>query len=219
MNKYLRTALFGFGFLFSSLQLISCSTPYQRQTSSLPVNIDPSNTLADIGIVVISAEDEKQIREGSGFNISSRFVLTAYHVAGNAKTIRINGVEAILVDCSPGDDWAILEVPNQKTKGKIYKLAEAVLGEPAWGAGYIRPLFKSIEVMTHGYVTSTNAEGKVLYNGGLQSGLSGGPLINSNGEAIGIACDILPIETMFPNTTMGRYTHTKFAKRWMNSRS
>jgi len=142
---------------------------------------------------------------GSGFLISSDgYIVTNDHVAGNAKEITVtmtNGekYKAELVGSDPVSDVALLKI-----SGKSFPFLhlgnsdDVIIGEWAIAFGNPFGLFdvNNRPTVTVGVVSATGMnlqeqEGRV-YKGMIQtdaainSGNSGGPLVNADGEVIGV---------------------------------
>jgi len=142
---------------------------------------------------------------GSGFIISSDgYVLTNDHVAGNANKITVTMTsgekyEAELVGSDPVSDIALLKINGTNLPSlKLGNSDDVIIGEWAIAFGNPFGLFDISEkpTVTVGVVSATNVnlqaqEGRV-YRGMIQtdaainSGNSGGPLMNSLGEVIGV---------------------------------
>jgi serine protease Do len=142
---------------------------------------------------------------GSGFLISSDgYILTNDHVAGNAKEITVTMTsgekyEAELIGNDPVSDVALLKIKGSGLPHlTLGDSDEVIIGE--WVIAFGNPfgLFDISEkpTVTVGVVSATNMnlraqEGRV-YRGMIQtdasinSGNSGGPLVNSLGEVIGV---------------------------------
>jgi serine protease Do len=142
---------------------------------------------------------------GSGFLISADgYLLTNDHVAGNAKEITVtmtNGekYEAELVGSDPVSDVALLKIDGKSLPYLgLGNSNDVIVGE--WVIAFGNPfgLFDASQkpTVTVGVVSATNVnlraqEGRV-YRGMIQtdaainSGNSGGPLVNGAGEVIGV---------------------------------
>jgi serine protease Do len=147
---------------------------------------------------------------GSGFLISSDgYVLTNDHVAGNAKEITVtmtNGekYKAELVGTDMVSDISVLKIDAKNLPSlKLGNSDDVIIGEWVLALGNPFGLFEVNDkpTVTVGVVSATNMrlndqEGRV-YRGMIQtdaainSGNSGGPLINSVGEVIGVNASIL----------------------------
>ena len=142
---------------------------------------------------------------GSGFIISSEgYVLTNDHVAGNAKEIIVtmtNGQKysAELIGTDMVSDVALLKIKGSNfPMVKLGNSDDVMIGE--WAVAFGNPfgLFENIDkpIVTVGVVSAKgmnlNIDNNRSYRGLIQtdavinSGNSGGPLVNSAGEVIGI---------------------------------
>lgn len=147
---------------------------------------------------------------GSGFAISDSVCVTAYHVLeGETKPFYVNRHPAKLVYVNPTLDFALFEVPNHSLK--ILNMGMAEVGTRADAVGWINmPDNSSICIMTRGYVSGrSKALGLISFDGGLQAGMSGGPLLNAKSELIGMNQHIITMSIngapglYSPNPTMG----------------
>jgi serine protease Do len=142
---------------------------------------------------------------GSGFIISpDGYILTNDHVAGNAKEITITltskeKYKAILVGTDLVSDIALLKIEGKNLPYlKLGNSDDVLIGEWAIAMGNPFGLFEISDkpTVTVGVVSATgmnlNAEEGRYYRGMIQtdaainSGNSGGPLLNSAGEVIGV---------------------------------
>ena len=142
---------------------------------------------------------------GSGFIISSEgYILTNDHVAGNAKEIIVtmtNGEKypAELVGTDMVSDVALLKIQGKNLPSvKLGNSDDVLIGE--WVVAFGNPfgLFENIDkpIVTVGVVSAKgmnlNVDDNRSYRGLIQTdavinaGNSGGPLVNSAGEVIGI---------------------------------
>ncbi len=148
----------------------------------------------------------QQIQElGSGFIISpDGYVVTNDHVAGNAKEITVtmtNGdkYKAELIGTDQITDLALLKIDAQNLPYlKLGNSDDVVIGE--WVIAFGNPfgLFdvNNKPTVTVGVVSSTNMNlraqqgrtyrGMIQTDAAINSGNSGGPLVNSLGEVIGV---------------------------------
>jgi serine protease Do len=148
----------------------------------------------------------QQLQElGSGFIISSDgYVITNDHVAGNAKEITVtmtNGdkYKAELVGTDQVSDLALLKIDGKNFPYlKFGNSDDVIIGE--WVIAFGNPfgLFdrNNKPTVTVGVVSTTNislqSQGGRSYRGMIQtdaainSGNSGGPLLNSAGEVVGV---------------------------------
>ncbi len=148
----------------------------------------------------------QQLQElGSGFIISSDgYVITNDHVAGNAKEITVtmtNGekYKAELVGTDQFTDLALLKINGKNLPHlNLGNSDDVIIGE--WVIAFGNPfgLFdvNNKPTVTVGVVSSTNMNlraqegrtyrGMIQTDAAINSGNSGGPLVNSMGEVIGV---------------------------------
>lgn len=145
---------------------------------------------------------------GSGFIISpDGYVITNDHVAGNAKSITVtltNGkkYQAAIIGTDLVTDICLLKLTPEKGETfpyvKLGNSDDVLIGEWVIALGNPFGLFDNIDkpIVTVGVVSAKgmnlNVDGNRSYRGLIQtdavinSGNSGGPLVNSVGEVIGI---------------------------------
>ncbi len=142
---------------------------------------------------------------GSGFIISEDgYILTNDHVAGNATKISVTlttgeTVEAKLIGSDPVSDVALLKINKSGlTAAKFGNSDNAIIGEWVIALGNPFGLFEINDkpTVTVGVISALNmkvsADGNRSYKDMIQtdasinSGNSGGPLINADGEVIGM---------------------------------
>jgi len=142
---------------------------------------------------------------GSGVVISpDGYIVTNYHVAGNAKEITVtfvggNKMKAKLVGADPISDVALLKVDgNDHAYANLGISDDIVIGEWAIALGNPFGLFEINDkpTVTVGVISSVGMnlgkQGNAVYrdmietDAAINGGNSGGPLVNSNGDVIGI---------------------------------
>jgi serine protease Do len=142
---------------------------------------------------------------GSGFLISpDGYILTNDHVAGNASKITVTMTnkgkyEAHLVGTDLVSDISLLKIDGKDFPYiKLGNSDDVIIGEWVIAMGNPFGLFEIADkpTVTVGVVSQTgmnlNAEGGRIYRGMIQTdaainqGNSGGPLLNSDGEVIGV---------------------------------
>ncbi|MFO7599678.1 MAG: trypsin-like peptidase domain-containing protein [Candidatus Desulfacyla sp.] len=146
--------------------------------------------------------------QGSGFVIDNRgYILTNNHVVANAQKITVTmadgkKIQATLVGRDPGSDLAVIRIPPREVN------AVARLGD----SGSIRPGQKAIAIgnpfgLTHTLTTGiVSALGRsirtedgnqmddlIQTDAAINPGNSGGPLLNSNGDVIGVNTAIFSV--------------------------
>lgn len=142
---------------------------------------------------------------GSGVVISpDGYIVTNYHVAGNAKEITVTFVggkkmKAKLVGADQVSDLALLKVDgNDHAYATLGTSDDIVIGEWAIALGNPFGLFEINDkpTVTVGVISSVGMnlgkQGNAMYremietDAAINGGNSGGPLVNSNGDVIGI---------------------------------
>jgi S1-C subfamily serine protease len=146
-------------------------------------------------------EDASLRAAGTGFVITTDgYALTAAHVIKEAFMLNAefeNGstyenIKVIYVDTKT--DVAVLKLPNNKESYPFISFAETPpqYGSVLYAIGY--PL-KTIKLMVNGIVASPNAKvnekTQMLMTVPLSNGMSGGPIIDENGYAVGISSGTL----------------------------
>lgn len=162
------------------------------------------------GITSSTEEDVAEVWTGTGYAIGNSYIVTNYHVAGEAKTISVKGIKgdmntgytAEMVAFDKTNDIAILRItdPNFKGLGTIpYAVQQrmADVGEDVFVLGY--PLTQALgnEIkLTNGIVSSrTGFQGDIStyqMSAPVQPGNSGGPMFDSKGNVIGIVVAGVP---------------------------
>ena len=140
---------------------------------------------------------------GSGFLIDNRgHILTNNHVIEGADKIRVNTskgrtLTATLLGISPADDLALIQVdPSDLGNILPLKLADSDKVEAGQMAVAIGSFFRNFNSVTVGIVSGTGRgpisplsrpiPDMIQTDAALNPGNSGGPLLNSNGEVIGV---------------------------------
>ncbi len=146
--------------------------------------------------------------QGSGFIIDQKgYILTNAHVVGKAQKITVtlgNGVksEAVLIGTDPASDLAVIRIPASlvPTVAVLGDSDSVRVGQKAIAIG--NP-FGLSQTLTTGIVSALNRElehkdGGRLFeliqtDAAINPGNSGGPLLNSNGQVIGINTAIFSV--------------------------
>jgi len=187
-------------------------------------------------------EVSPQQGQGTGFIIDKRgYVVTNNHVIGDAEQIVVNldngkKVEAILIGKDITHDIAILKIPESVIT-KVAELGDSnsiLIGQKAIAIG--NP-FGLSHTITTGIVSATgrelhSKESRTLYDliqtdCAINPGNSGGPLLNSNGEVVGMNTSIyslsggsqgigfaIPVNKIKEVATQ-LITEGKYAKPWI----
>lgn len=137
---------------------------------------------------------------GSGFSIGNGFIVTSYHVIRNAKDIEIvsrDGFssDANVIAINPFHDLALL---STNLDLKALRITDKVkVGEGVLAVG--SPL--GLDSVTFGIVSSVDRTiqsplGTPLYvlqtDAAVNPGNSGGPLVNTKGEVVGVVTAMIP---------------------------
>lgn len=137
----------------------------------------------------------KEGSRGTGFHLGNGLIMTAYHVVNN-HDVRLfyeyNNIlhEAILIMYHEEYDLAILQmnrfipIPTLQFASK-----DPQIGDRLYALGFHFGI-KALKVASHGHVTGFVKAGDkpqyMMFNAAINSGASGGPIINNKGEVIGI---------------------------------
>ena len=139
---------------------------------------------------------------GSGFLVDRQgHVVTNYHVVDRAQTVKVTlsdgrTVDGAVVGTSPVDDLALVKLDPADTEGiEPLKLADSELVRPGELAVAIGSPFRLLNFMSVGVVSGVGQSPPVLRrpipdmiwtDAPLSPGNSGGPLLNADGEVIGV---------------------------------
>jgi S1-C subfamily serine protease len=131
---------------------------------------------------------------GSGFFVKPDLVVTNNHVVEGQNSVQLQAgsakYTARVMTTSPGVDLALLQVyganPNQATL-KLGSTSDARAGEEVIAIGYALGTLSN--TVTRGIVSAVRQSGTVTLiqtDAAINPGNSGGPLLNRNGDVIGI---------------------------------
>ncbi|MCD6304734.1 MAG: trypsin-like peptidase domain-containing protein [Deltaproteobacteria bacterium] len=139
--------------------------------------------------------------QGSGFVIDNRgYILTNNHVVANAQKITVTmadgrKIRASLVGRDPGSDLAVIRISPREVNG-VARLGDSETVRPGQKAIAIGNPFGLTHTLTTGIVSalgrSIRTEGGghmdnlIQTDAAINPGNSGGPLLNSNGDVIGV---------------------------------
>ena len=147
---------------------------------------------------------------GTGVRIGPDTILTAKHViTGETVLHLIDGSSVLVISEDPDDERAVLWGEN--LTGRIYAVAAPRLGEPVMAVGNIGQFVTP--VATQGHVSGFVVTGEVRYDGGIQPGMSGGPLLNAKNEVVGVCSHSVQWGGEYDrsvNPTMGYYANPVF---------
>jgi S1-C subfamily serine protease len=139
--------------------------------------------------------------QGSGFIIDRRgYILTNNHVVAKARKMTVTmadgeKIEASLIGRDPGFDLAVIKIPENKVN-VVAHLGDSDAIRPGQKAIAIGNPFGLSHTLTTGIISATHRsirtedgnqiDDLVQTDAAINPGNSGGPLLNSNGEVIGI---------------------------------
>lgn len=118
----------------------------------------------------------------TGIVVGITRVLTAEHCVSDKDTMYVDGKVARLV--KKDEAFGLLDTGDPLSEKKVVKLAEDLPEQgaevAAFGFAYDGPLLRFTRNVA-GYV-----EGDMVLDGPLASGMSGGPILNTKGELVGL---------------------------------
>jgi S1-C subfamily serine protease len=154
----------------------------------------------------LGGESEQGTATGSGFVINSNgTILTNYHVVENAVKVEVSfehgkTVEAKVIGKDPSNDLAVLRIPTEGLTMHVLTLgnsSKAQVGDPVLAIGnpfgYDRTLTTGVVSALQRQITSPNGfsiDNVLQTDAPINPGNSGGPLLNEEGEVIGINSQI-----------------------------
>ena len=145
--------------------------------------------------------------QGTGFIIDRRgYILTNHHVVDNARKISVTlvnetKVDALLIGLDPTSDLAVIKIPERYVT-HIAELGDSDTIKVGQKAIAIGNPFGLSYTLTTGIVSALKREiqdkGSTLYDliqtdTAINPGNSGGPLLNSNGQVMGVNTAIFSI--------------------------
>ncbi len=142
----------------------------------------------------------QKVLEGSGFVIAPNRVMSNAHVVAGADSVSIQAdgksYDAAVVSYDPKADISILDVPNLPARPLVFAESPArtgtdalVLGYPGGGAFAATPARIREIIELNGpdiYRTTTVNREVYTIRGTVRQGNSGGPLIDRNGQVLGV---------------------------------
>ena len=189
--------------LMPSVVNISTTTIIKTQSNPFPFQFPPGSPFEDMFKEFGAPQERQSSALGSGFIIDENgIVITNNHVISDAKDIivRVNGdkeYEAKVVGADPLSDIAVLQLET-KEKFKPVKFGDsdkARIGD--WVIAIGNP-FGLGGTVTSGIISARNRsiglsryEDYIQTDASINSGNSGGPLFDMNGDVIGINTAIL----------------------------
>lgn len=181
----------------------------QKPISALPVSAAVSDEQIRERVyqraspTVVTIQRDKVI--GSGFIVSpDGIVLTNQHVVGDAHTVTVilansRRVQAEVIGFGEdGQDLAALKMRSQKNLPTIplARPGSVQVGQSVYAIG---APFGYRGTFTNGIVSRIERGGFIQTNAAINSGNSGGPLLNSQAQVIGVNTEVRPAAVIGPN--------------------
>jgi hypothetical protein len=167
-----------------------------RKTSAETAAEIAKRSLPSVVLITIYDSADRPISSGSGFVIDNEKVATAYHVVAGGVSATVKTADKIVypVSCAivadAGKDLAILQVKKMTDVPSLPlgDSSEVVLGESLVAIGSPLGLEGTI---TEGIVSAIRESPEyktevIQYSAPTSPGNSGGPIVNSRGEVVGI---------------------------------
>ena len=189
--------------LMPSVVNISTTTTITTQSNPFPFQFPPGSPFEDMFKEFGTPQERKSAALGSGFIIDEKgIVVTNNHVISDAEDIivRVNGdkeFKAKVIGADPLSDIAILQLETKEkfTPVKFGNSDKARIGD--WVIAIGNP-FGLGGTVTSGIISARNRsiglsryEDYIQTDASINSGNSGGPLFDMNGDVIGINTAIL----------------------------
>ena len=153
---------------------------------------------------------------GTGFIVQETdldiTLVTAAHVLRHTTpkagifTVKVLGIH-------PKRDIAVVRVAKSGLPVHVYQLGKANLGDSAIGLGFAGR--EQAPVQTRGFIVSLQYGQYIVFNGGVQPGMSGGPVVTDNGLVVGV-CSQVPDSWGHPNPTLMLCEPTWLFQDWLN---
>ena len=202
--------IFGIFYKFYLKNLVVETTKVQKDVTITDSGIaDAVDKVYNSVVVIENYINDRVVSSGTGFvfktDDSYGYILTNYHVVSDSKKIVVtftneNKIEASLIGADEYSDIAVLRVnkSNVISVAEIGKADNLRVGDTTFTVG--APLDSSVYswTVTRGILSGKNRLVEVTINNSnsvmevlqtdaaINSGNSGGPLCNSNGEVVGI---------------------------------
>jgi hypothetical protein len=128
---------------------------------------------------------------GTAFRIAPGQFVTNHHVVENCKIMMVGGKQGgSVLEIDPKNDLALISVPNDSGETASIRTTRTVLNEAVTAAGFpLQGAFSGIAI-TNGTVSRLSGlqgdTGQIQISAPVQPGNSGGPLVDSAGNVIGV---------------------------------
>ena len=128
---------------------------------------------------------------GTAFRIAAGQFVTNHHVVENCKTMVVGGKQGgSVLEIDPKNDLALISIPNDSGETASIRTTRTVLNEAVTAAGFpLQGAFSGIAI-TNGTVSRLSGlqgdTGQIQISAPVQPGNSGGPLVDSAGNVIGV---------------------------------
>lgn len=124
--------------------------------------------------------------QGTAFRIDEHYAATAAHVirGSNSNDFTLDDAAADLVMLNDSADVALFR--SEALTGKTYTFAGADFLQRAFCVSYVGADGFGWPIVTSGRVSSPQVAGHIWFDGGVQPGMSGGPVFNDNGGVLGL---------------------------------
>lgn len=173
-----------------------------RIVESVKNSIVTVSTLVEIPFSIFSEEVVRGF--GSGFLVNKKFIITNAHVVRGARRVSVSFVDgkvsdADVIAADPSRDLALLEAEEYGSPIKLGDINKVKVGEIVLAIGSPLGLFQ--HTVTMGVISAIGRtivgrdfvlEDMIQTDAAINPGNSGGPLVNLDGEAIGVTTAMVP---------------------------
>jgi len=137
---------------------------------------------------------------GSGFKVANNLTVTNNHVINGCNTVLVNGISATVIKSDKRSDLALLKTNNLPGSVAPIRRSSIRVGENVAAAGFpLRGILSGFNI-TQGNVSSLSGmignQSNIQITTPVQPGNSGGPLLDSNGDVIGVIVSKLRWQTV-----------------------
>ena len=175
--------------------MISFGSNTYSQGSGLSTRVIAQNAFKSTLLVSMEDNNSQPLSLGSGFVIDNEVIVTNYHVIeksnsgfvrliDNQRRYRITGI----IEISEKYDIAILKVEGLlATKLKLGSIQTVEIGDNVFAVGNPRGLEGTFSQGIISGIRSFGSDRLLQITAPISPGSSGGPVLNGNGEVIGVA--------------------------------